>query len=467
MTDQSGAAVKFHIAILLALCLGPAAQAQGRGQPTVFEHVRLIDGRGGPPVDNAYLVIRDGRILSAGVGTPPPLPAEVLDLSGRTLIPGLISDHSHVGLVDGTTVSGANYTRENIVRQLRQYQAYGVTTITALGLNRSPLFDELRAEAHQGRLAGADLFGVDQGIGAPDGAPPQSSMSIGADQVFRPRTPEEAREAVDVMASRGTDLVKLWLDDLRNNTDRPPRPKMPREIYRAVIAEAHAHGLRVAAHIYDLADAKAMVASGADILAHGVRDRPVDKKFVAAVKARGVWYIPTLELDESAFIFAEHPDLLDDPVFAAALQPALRAQIADPAWRAQTLASPTIAGARKAVEINERNLKTLYDAGVNIGFGTDSGATPYRIPGWAEHLELRLMVEAGLTPAQALAIATRNAAELMHLNDRGVLAPGRRADFVVVDGDPSADIRALDRIEAVWQDGVRVAGPIPPGAGRR
>jgi imidazolonepropionase-like amidohydrolase len=451
--------MKVPIAILVALWAGHAAAAQDRGGATVIEHVRLIDGRGGPPVDDAYLVIRDGRILAQGVGTAPPLAADVLDLRGRTLIPGLISDHSHVGLVDGITVTAANYTRDNILRQLRQYEAFGVTTVTSLGLNRSPLFDDLRAQAHQGRLPGADLFGADQGVGAPDGAPPEGALPMGPDQMFRPRTPEEAREAVDVMTARGADLVKLWLDDLRSNTDQAPRPKMAPAIYKAVIAEAHARNLRVAAHIYDLKDAKAMVANGVDIIADGVRDRPVDKTFIAAMKRRGVWYIPTLQLDESIYLFADHPELLDDPVFSAGLQPTQRAQIADPAWRASTLASPAAAGARRAVAINQRNLKVLYDAGVKIGFGADSGATPDRIPGWAEHRELRLMVDAGLTPSQALEIATRNAAELMRLGDRGVLAVGRRADFVVLDGDPTQDIGAVDHIKAVWRAGGQVAGP--------
>jgi imidazolonepropionase-like amidohydrolase len=452
-------------AVLLALCLAPGAGAQDRGRPALIEHVRLIDGRGGPPLDDAYLVVRGGRILSLGVGTPPPLAADVLDLHGRTVIPGLISDHSHVGLVDGVSISAANDTPDNIVRQLRQYQAFGVTTVTALGLNRSPLFDELRAQAHQGRLPGADLFGADQGVAALDEAPPESAPAAGPDQVFRPRTPDDAQEAVDVMSARGTDLVTLWLDDLRSDARRPPRSKTSPAIYKAVIAEAHAHRLRMAAQTHDLNEAKAMVASGADIIASGVRDRPVDRRFVAAMKARGVWYVPTLQLDESTWLFAEHPELLDDPAFAAALQPALRAQIADPAWRARTLASPATAEARRAAAINARNLKTLYEAGVRIGFGADSGATPEQIPGWAEHLELRLMVKAGLTPAQALAVATKNAAELMRLDDRGVLAVGRRADFVVLDGDPSRDIRAVDRIEGVWQDGVRVAGALTSSKG--
>ena len=459
VSGEGVGAVSLGVVALLGLGGAPAAQAQ---VPTVtaIERVRLVDGTGGAPVPDATLILREGRIVRMGPGLRAPAGARVVDLKGRTVIPGLISDHSHVGLVDGVTVTPEHYNRDNILRQLRQYEAYGVTTVTTLGLNRSPLFDQLRPEMHAGITPGADLYGVDQGIGVPEGAPHQAALPVGPDQIFRPDTPQAARQAVDTMADRGTDLVKLWLDDFRNGTDKPGYPKMKPEIYRAVIAEAHARGLRVAAHVYYLDDAKRLVAEGADIIAHGVRDQPVDPAFIAAVKARGVWYIPTLGLDESGYIFAEHPELLQDRFLSASLQPALRAQLADPAWRAKVLASPAVAAAKRALAINQQNLKTLYDAGANIGFGTDSGATALRIPGWAEHRELKLMVQAGLTPAQALSVATRSAAALMHLQDRGVLAAGKRADFVVLESDPTADIAAADKIEAVWRGGVQADGPV-------
>jgi imidazolonepropionase-like amidohydrolase len=452
-----------RLVMMLVLLAAPssAALAQASGV-TVIEHVRLIDGLEGPPVENASLVIRNGVIVAAGAGVQAPAGAKLIDMTGRTVMPGLISDHSHVGLVDGTSVAPDHYNRDNILRQLRQYEAYGVTTVTALGLNRASLFDPLRREMHAGKTAGADLFGVDEGIGAAvdEGAPPHDLLPVGDDQLYRPATAAAARLDVDIMAAQGSDLVKLWVDDLRNNTAKPGRPKIMPEVYKAVIEEAHAKGLRVAAHIYDLDDAKHMLAAGVDIIAHGVRDKPVDAAFITAMRDRGVWYIPTLGLDESSYLFAEHPEMLADPVFAASLQPALRAQFADAAWRDKTLASPSVVGAKRAVALNEQNLKTLHDAGVRIGFGTDSGAAPTRIPGWAEHRELQLMVEAGLTPAQAVHIATDRAAALLHRDDRGVLTAGRRADFLVLDGDPSRDIGAIDKIEAVWRGGVAADGAL-------
>ncbi|ACI50386.1 amidohydrolase [Gluconacetobacter diazotrophicus PA1 5] len=457
---------RFGWALSLMLCAGAANVAVAAEAPAVLlEHATLIDGTGATPVADSAVLIRDGRIASVGRDGTIAVPAGVktVDLVGMTILPGLISDHSHTGLVKGTQDDTANYTRENILAALKQYERYGVLSVVSLGLNKSPLFDQLRQEQHAGRNPGADLFGVDQGIGAPDGVPPQGMFHLGADQVYRPTSVPEARAAVDRMVDEGTDLVKIWVDDFRNGVPGAKGfPKIDPAIYRAVIEQAHARGKRVAAHIHDLADAKALVAAGADIVAHGVRDQPVDTDFIMLMEQKGAWYIATLDLDEANYIFALHPEWLDDPFLSAGLNPALRARFADPAWRAKILAAPLTEASKRAVALNQRNLMTLYRAGIPIGFGTDSGASATRIPGFAEHRELKLMVAAGMTPVQALTIATGRAAALMQWDDRGILLPGRWADLVVVSGDPAHDITAVDRIAQVWHRGVQTEGALIP-----
>ncbi|MBE7618438.1 amidohydrolase family protein [Komagataeibacter sp. FXV2] len=455
---------KLLLATALALppTLGWGAGANAR--PVLMEHACVIDGTGAAAQADASILIDNGRIMAVGPHIDAPRDARRIDMTGRTVLPGLISDHSHVGQVSGTTNGAQNYTRANILAALRQYERYGVLTVTALGLNRSPLFDELRREQHAGRNPGADLFGVDQGIGAPDGVPPQKRFNLAADEVFRPTTPDEARTAVNRMADEGTDLIKLWVDDFRNGVPgAKPLPKMTPEIYRAAITQAHLRGKRVAAHIHDLSDARALVQAGVDILAHGVRDMPVDTGLIEDMEQRGTWYIATLDLDEANYIFAEHPEWLDDPFLSAGLDPALRAQFADPKWRAQVLAAPLTAASHKALAMNMRNLLTLYRAGIHVGFGTDSGAMPTRIPGFAEHRELYLSVAAGLTPLQAISLATGNAAALLHLPDRGTIAPGLRADLLVVEGRPDHDIGDIHHIAQVWQRGVMADGPLVHG----
>jgi imidazolonepropionase-like amidohydrolase len=439
--------------LLAGACRSPDRGVRTTGAsagPLVLRGGRVIDGAGGPPIENAVLVLDGQFIRAVGTASEVPIPsgARVIELNGATVLPGLISDHSHVGLIDGTDTAPGHYTRENILRQLAQFEAYGVTTVTSLGMN-GPLFYELQPELHRGALPGADLFGADRGIGVPSGAPP---MDVGADQLYRATTPEQARDAVRETAKRHPSFVKIWVDDLHGTTT-----KMSSDVYAAAIDEAHRAGLRVAAHIYYLDDARQLVADGVDVLAHGIRDRAVDDDLVAAMKAHKTWYIPTLGLDESFYIYAEGQAFMSDPFFRHALQPAVAAQLDDRSWRRKVLDDiTTVAVAKQAVATNERNLKTLHHAGVQIGFGTDSGATPLRIPGFAEHRELKLMTNAGLTPLQAIRSATHDAAALLGLTDRGSLARGKLADFVVVEGNPATNIEDLDRITAVWHRGRRV-----------
>jgi imidazolonepropionase-like amidohydrolase len=441
--------------LLLAASAVSEAQAPALGQTTVLRGARVIDGAGGSPLDNAAVVIRDGRIVAIGPAgsTTVPTGAEVIDYGGKTIIPGLISAHSHVGIFFGLKASADNYNRDFIPRQLKQFEAYGVTTVMSLGLN-GPLLYELRAESHAGRLPGADLFGADRGVGMVGGQPSAAVVPVADNQVSRPDSVEMARQAIREMAARKADLVKIWLDDAGKSL-----PKLKPEVYTAVIDEAHKNGLRVAAHIYDLDDAKAIVRAGVDIIAHGVRDKPVDTEFIDMMKARSVWYIATIVLDETTFVFAEQPSWMREPFFQRGLHPAVRTLLDDPAYRERTLALPATAKNRAAVANNKQNLKALHDAGVRIGFGSDSGVG-LRIPGLAEHRELALMVEAGITPMQAITSATSNAAALLKLDDRGVLASGKLADLVVLDGDPTADISNTKKIHAVWHRGKQAAGPV-------
>jgi imidazolonepropionase-like amidohydrolase len=258
-------------------------------------------------------------------------------------------------------------------------------------------------------------------------------------------------------AGRHPTLIKMWVDDFHGAM----KSKISPEVQKAILDEAHQQGIRVAAHVFYLDDAKRLIDEGIDVLAHGVRDQPVDQSFINALKRRGVWYVPTLGLDETSYLFAEHPELVAEPLLMHALQPALAAQLKDPAWRAKVRSdAKKLKEDHSAVDMNLANLKTLAEAGVKIGFGSDSGATVLRIAGFAEHHELALMVKAGLTPLQALTIATKNAAALLQLDDRGTIEPGKRADLLIVDGDPASDIRAVDAVAEVWQRGKRVAGPL-------
>lgn len=439
--------------VIFATTAGSAAVAADG--TTVLRGARLIDGSGAAATGPVDIVVRQGQIVSVG-----PISAEnvttgvkVADYRGKTIIPGLICTHAHLGQTDDLQRGPQNFTRANIVRQLKQYQAYGVTTLMSLGTNLPLIYDlrqQAAAEPPGSRLPGADFRHADIGIGAVMGAP--GAMLRGdVDQIERPQTAQAGREAVQRAHQRGTEAIKMWVDSRNANV-------IPLEVIAAVIDEAHRLDLQVLAHVFSLADAKAVVQSGVDVVAHGIRDQPVDQPLIDAMKAGGTWYVPTLTLEEVSYVMADRLPWYDEPWFRNSLQPRLAAQVTSDAWREEILASPATATARNSVEMNLRNLAILHAAGVAIGFGTDSGAFPLRVPGFAEHRELELMCAAGLTPLEVITIATSRSAQLLQLDDRGLVQAGKRADLVVLEADPSDDIRQVHQIHAVWQAGQPVAG---------
>jgi imidazolonepropionase-like amidohydrolase len=439
------------ILVLAVVGVGLLARAQQPSvQSVLLRDVRLIDGTGAAPREHVSLLLRDGRIAAiGGVEMTAPKGVVVKELAGKTVMPGIISAHSHLGLLaDDAESSGTAYTRENVTSQLKQFERYGVTTIMSLGVNRDLVY-ALRDEQRAGRLGGATIFTAGRGIGVPDGAP---GLPAAPDQIYRPASVEEARKDVDELAAHRADIVKIWVDKVHGTV-----PEMKPEIYKAVIDESHAKHLRVAAHLYALEDAKRLVADGVDVLAHSVRDRVVDDAFVQEMKQHSVWYVPTFTVDESFFIYAARPEFMKTKFFQEAAGPKLMAKFDAPGYVEKVNQDVQTAQHKKDFEVAQQNLKKLFDGGVRVGFGTDSGALPGRIPGFSEHRELELMVQAGLTPMQAITAATGKNAELLRATDRGTIAVGKRADLVVLDADPLTDIRNTRKIFAVYHDGNSIA----------
>jgi imidazolonepropionase-like amidohydrolase len=415
---------------------------------TVLSDVRLIDGTGKAAVDHATIVIQGTRIRDILTGPPVtkwPAKARVLKLSGKTVMPALINGHGHLGLVKGTAVSPDNYTEANISRQLSQYQRYGVTTMISLGMNQDLLY-RIIAEEHAGEIDGATVLTADRGIGVPNGVP---GVKVGPEQIYRPATADEAREAVREMAERQPAVIKMWVD---TNLGQLPAPNPA--IYQAVIQEAHRLHLRVAAHVFYLADAKHLLSDGVDILAHSVRDQALDADTIEQMKKRGVYYIPTLQLEESFFAYAEHPAWMDTPFFRQAVDSQLWQLLTSPAYKTKIENDKTTQVHKEAFRTAVSNAKMALDGGVKVALGTDSGANPFRIQGFAEHRELQLMVEAGFTPLEAIHSATEVNARMLAVADRtGTLAKGKDADILVLAADPSIEIDNTERLETVFHLG--------------
>ena len=416
-------------ALLSCLLIFSSAQVAS-AQVTAFVGGRLIDGTG-RVIENGTLIIDGGRIVAAGpAATAVPAGATRVDVKGKTLLPGLVNAHGHVAATTGLRSDPASYTRDNLTRQLRTYAQYGVTTVFSLGDDQALGF-ELRNEQAIGPLDRARLFV--------------------AGAVITGATAEEARAMASKVADMKPDLLKIRVDDNLGSTR-----KMPEPAWRAVIDEAHQRYLKVAVHIYSLADAKATLEGGADFIAHSVRDVPVDEGFIAMLKSREVCYSPTFTREISTFIYDATPTWVDDPFFVKGVTPDIIAQLKDSKRQAQVRNGAGWKAGQQykaGLEVAKRNLKTLVDRGVRIAFGTDTGP-PARFQGFFEHLELELMVEAGLTPMQALVSATGDAARChQRAGQFGTLAPGAAADLLILGANPLDHIRNTRSIEQVWING--------------
>lgn len=405
-----------------------ATAAPAAAQATAFVGGRLIDGTG-RVIENGTLIIDGARIIAAGPAgsTSVPAGAARIDARGKTILPGLINAHGHVAATSGLRTDPASYTRDNLIRQLRTYAQYGVTTVFSLGDDQAAGF-ELRNDQAAGPLDRARLYV--------------------AGAVITGDTAEAARAMAGRVAEMKPDLLKIRVDD-NLGTSR----KMPEAAWRAAIEEAHQRNLKVAVHIYSLADARATLAGGADFIAHSVRDMPVDGAFIAAMTGRDVCYSPTLTREISTFIYDATPTWVDDPFFARGVTPEIVAQLKDPKRHQQVRNGAGWKAGQQykaGLEVAKRNLKMLVDGGVRIAFGTDTGP-PARFQGFFEHLELEMMVEAGLTPMQAIVSATGDAARChQRAGQFGTLAAGAAADVIVLGANPLDNIRNTRTIEQVW-----------------
>ena len=420
-------------AIYLALTIVSVASIPAFAQPTALVGGRLIDGTG-RVIEAGTVIIDGGKITAAGpsASTPVPAGATRIDVKGKTLMPGLVNAHGHVADTVGLRTDPASYTRDNALRQLKTYAQYGVTTVFSLGGEQAAGF-ELRDEQSRGAIDRARLF-----VAGP---------------VITGDTADAARANTNKAADLKPDLLKIRVDD-NLGTSR----KMPEAAWRASIDQAHARGLRMAVHIYSLDDAKAVLAGGADLIAHSVRDQPVDEAFISGLKSRDVCYSPTLTREISTFIYDATPSWVDDPFFLKGVDKDIPAQLKDPKRHAEIRnSSGWKAGQQYKVglEVAKRNLKALSDKGVRIAMGTDTGP-PARFQGFFEHLELQMMVDSGLTPMQVIVSATGDAARCHKKNgELGTLAAGGAADLLILGANPLDNIRNTRTIEQVWISGKR------------
>ena len=435
------------VAATIALATVPSAgQAPGApGQAVLYEGARLITGDGSAPIESSAFLVQGSRFVRVGRKGEVQAPAGAarVDLTGKTVIPALVDAHSHIGYMKDLTSGPQNYTRENIVDHMHRFAYFGVAASQAMGTDFGELPYQVRDELMAGKDPDAARF-----LTAGRGLAPIAEISAlnMHHATYVVTTVEGARADVEELSVRKVPLIKMWVDT-RGGTIKTLTP----DLYGAILDEAHKRGMRVAVHATGLADAKALLRAGIDVFAHMISD--VDDELVSLFKQHPNTVVLTA-LGGPRRIVAAPWIIPPNPLITQTVRPE---QIERLQKRLASQTPQAVQEGQAAWDRLARGIRMLSAAGVKIGVGTDGGGqTGDQFVGWTMHAELENLVAAGMTPAQVLQSATRNAAEILGLTDLGTVAAGKSADFVVLDADPLDDITNTRRIAKVYLRGHEV-----------
>jgi imidazolonepropionase-like amidohydrolase len=434
--------------------------------PHALTGATLIDGRGGAPVANANVILRDGKIDCAGTAAQCPVPEgiDVTNISGMWIAPGLIDSHVHfsqTGWADGRPDSidvRSTHPYEQVEADLkanaerfgRSYVCSGVTSVWVVGgypwtLRLHDRFEN-NTEVPHIVAAGPLMSTLDHWLNLP-----------AERQFIVLKDAESARTGINYLAAQGSKAIKVWFIVTK---DLPVEKSTP-----AVMAageEARKHNLPLIVHATGLAEAKVALRAGANVLVHSVEDLPVDQEFIDLAKKNGTIVIPTLTvLDGYWRMFRGVVDRkappVDDP--NGCVDRRTLAKVAETA----TLDASLVPADRMAVRqqrlerfarTTRANLKTLINAGIPISTGTDAG-NPLTLHGPAIYAEMEAMQAAGMTPMQVIVASTATASRAMGLDKQvGTIEKGKDADLVIVGGDPSLDVANFRKIRYVVRSGV-------------
>jgi imidazolonepropionase-like amidohydrolase len=437
-----------RISALIVCCaalniVSPLATYSQSRKAAVFEGARLIVGDGSAPIEDGLFIVRSGRIVAVGrkgsVRVPPG--AARVNLTGKTVMPAMINVHVHIGYEGYTSWGSENYTAQNVLDHLEREAFYGVGATQSVGSSPTDASIQFKQDQEAGKFPSASRFFFMPGMAPPNGGPDailiKGTSALHA--VYEVTTADQARAAVRAMAGKQLKSVKIWVDDRRGTY-----PKMTPEVYNAIIDEAHSHQMMVHAHATTLEDQKAVVRAGVDVLVHIVANEKLDDDYLALLREKKPYWTPVIGLGDRSEVCDSDPFI--DQVLPSNTIAAIREKDCQQA--------SAIEATREEMIVN--NFPKMIAAGVRIVLGSDAGIFPRYSFGWADHHELARYVQLGLTPSQAIVAATQRPAELLGIEDMGTLAPGKSADFIVLNANPLDNIRNTRQIASVYLRGNRL-----------
>lgn len=429
-----------------------------RNRTFLIRDARIFVGDG-QVIDSGSVLVKDGKIIQIFTGSSPDaksLNADVIEASGKTLLPGLIDVHVHLGAPGGIVKE-----LPKMERHLAQYLYSGVTAVRSVG-DALPELKKVRAKLRSGEESGAELFFAgplftsEGGHGTEyfDALPDMIRNQAIADSVRAPKTADEARQMVAALATEPVDAIKIILESgMGSMLFRRFDPA----IARATADESRRRSLSVAVHTGSAADVAEAVSIGANSIEHGsARDLISDDSFAAMAK-QGIFFDPTLSVVEAFSNMAKRdPRLLDRALVQQVALPGMVAATKEAMLAPPSAAAGKWAGYRFSQTDLAANVKRAIEKGVPLVTGTDSGNFTL-LHGPALHRELQLLVQAGATPKNALIAATGHAAKLLGAGNRlGAIRPGYDATLLLVEGNPLEDISYTERISVVLFQGERV-----------
>jgi imidazolonepropionase-like amidohydrolase len=417
---------RWSLFLWLLFSLGLAAAQTAQAPKTVIIQAgRLLDVNTGKTLSHQTILIRGDRIASVGADTPVPAGAQVIDLSHATVLPGLIDAHTHITFTTnfGYSRLAISLPREalNGARNARVTLEAGFTTIRNVGA--SGFTDvALRDAINAGDVPGPRMLVSGPALSITGGHCDDNLLPFEwhvqnegvADGV------EAVQHKTREIIKYGADLIKICATGgVLSHGDNPQASQYTLEEMKAIVADAHRLGRKVAAHAHGAEGIRWASEAGVDSIEHGSY---IDDAAIATMKKNGTYLVPTLYLMDWFFENAE--------------------RIGTPA--------ELIAKGHEVMPAARKNVARAFAAGVKVGFGTDAAVYPH---GLNAH-EFAVMVKLGLTPLQAIQAATVNDADLLGWSDKiGTLEPGKWADVVAVDGDPLADVTTLERVKFVMKGG--------------